>query len=114
MAEKKNIVPPQTIEEALAQIKDLEAKNESLKTLLSEQNEHISKLEAKLAKGGKTIPTIKVGKREFEVVAAYRGKGGKIYKAEQIAEDVELATSILKIEGQNILVELEPEKGGTK
>lgn len=115
MGENKKNMPPQTLEEALTQLKELEVKNAELTNLLEEQNDHINKLEAKAAKGGGAQkPTVKVGKKEYEVACGYRGKGGKVFKPAQIAEDTELAASILKIEGQTILMEIESEKGGSK
>ncbi|MFA6261077.1 MAG: hypothetical protein WC760_06395 [Bacteroidia bacterium] len=114
---------PETLEQALVVIDELNTKigiQESEITSLKQEafamgeimdglNKHVSKLESG-AKASSAKLTVDIGRDTYTINSGAR-VGGKKYSAQDLAENIDAARSILKIEGQQILTLKE---GGSK
>lgn len=93
-----------TIEQLKAELEKVTAENTDLKTQLSQAGEVVTEMQGKIEENAKALksvnayPTVKVDKKEYEirVPGTVRFKG-KMYSAEDIKSNKEIAEKLVKI-----------------
>lgn len=117
MGQEKTITPPQTVEEAIAQLQEVTAQLETAKAEAKKKDKLIEKLNSKLsqlekaATSGDNRPVVEFDGKQYTVNSGAR-IGANVYSAKQIAEDAAIVESIMKIEDQQILTPVaETEEG---